>query len=242
MTPGVLQLHFDRPAAVIGDIHGCATALDELLGLVGDRYIIVVGDVGDRGPDTAAVVERLVRVDAHGVIGNHDEWLISWSRGEGFDTFALNPVFGGKATLASYGVQGRSAREVEAQWRRLPPAHRTWLSRLVPAIDLDVCGESYWVVHAGIPGHVDLMGLGSEEVVPMLAQRHPRDLSWTATEPEAMPPLDRTVIFGHQPRRAPLDLGHLVAIDTGAGTFPNGRLTALLLPERQFVSVPAGRI
>ena len=44
--------------------------------------------------------------------------------------------------------------------------------------------------------------------------------------------------MGHAPRDEPLDTGDVIAIDTGAGTRDGGgRLTALLLPERKFVTV-----
>lgn len=62
-------------------------------------------------------------------------------------------------------------------------------------------------------------------------RKHAHDLLWGANDPEAMLPLDRPVIMGHQPRQAPLDTSEVIAIDTGAGTLEGGRLTAVLLPE-----------
>ncbi len=70
-----------------------------------------------------------------------------------------------------------------------------------------------------------------------LAANHLRELHWGTNDPEAAPPLDRPVIMGHQPREEPFDTGDVIAIDTGAGTLDGGRLTALLLPERAFVTV-----
>lgn len=46
-------------------------------------------------------------------------------------------------------------------------------------------------------------------------------------------------VYGHQPQRSGtpwIGNGH-AAIDTGCGTLPHGRLTALLLPERTYVQV-----
>ena len=48
--------------------------------------------------------------------------------------------------------------------------------------------------------------------------------------------VDRPVIVGHQPLVEPIDGGHVIALDSGAGTVADGRLTAVLLPERRFVT------
>jgi hypothetical protein len=61
------------------------------------------------------------------------------------------------------------------------------------------------------------------------------------TEPAQCLTVDRPVIMGHQLLAQPLLASHVLAIDTGAGTKGDGRLTALLLPERRTLSVPAPR-
>ena len=223
--------------AVIGDIHGRDDLLAPLLDLLGDMPVLVVGDVCDRGPDTRAVIERLVGRGARGVRGNHEDWLLAWLRGEGFDRIVLRPSFGAEATLASYGVTGRTAREIEAERWRVPAAHRTWLESLAVAIDLRAGGQRFWMTHAGVPAHRSFAGHAASEVIPWLAAEHPLDLRWTQLDPEAMPPVDRPVVFGHVPRAEPLDDGSFIAIDTGAGTSDGGALTAAVLPERRFVSV-----
>ncbi|MCB9686010.1 MAG: fructose-bisphosphatase class III [Alphaproteobacteria bacterium] len=229
----VHRLRSDRPVAVIGDIHGSATLLDELLRRLHGRAVIVVGDVGDRGPDTRGVVERLVAADAVGVMGNHDLWLATWAAGEGLDPLALSGAMGGRATLASYATTPEQASER----CDMPAAHRRWLLGLHVVIDLDVAGERYWVVHAGIPSDREFEGIELDQVVPWLAEHHAPDLMWRANDPEAMLPVGRPIIMGHQPRPEPLDTGDVIAIDTGAGKPSMGRLTALLLPERKFITV-----
>ena len=236
----VERLVYDRPVAVIGDIHGCAKALDTLLLMIGDLPILVLGDLCDRGPDTRGVLDRLVARRARGVRGNHDEWLAQWARGDGFDTMALNRLMSGDATLQSYGVVGRTPRDVEAQAWRVPAEHRDFLDNLALAVDLEVMGERYWLVHAGIPGHRSFRALRPEQIVPWVAENHAADLLWAQVDAESMVPLDCPIIVGHSPRKRPLDLQRVLAIDTGAGTFPDGRLTAVILPERRFMSVDAG--
>lgn len=239
VRPGhVGTLRYDQPVAVLGDIHGRSDLLARLLAaLPADMPVLVTGDVGDRGPDTRGVLDLLVARGAEGTRGNHDEWLTTWALGGGFDPFALSPKMGGHATLTSYGVVGRTSAEVEAQAWRVPEAHRRWLSERPHAIDLRVMGTAWWVIHAGVPSHVNLRGVAFADVVPFLAERHPDALLWGANDPEEMLALDRPVVMGHVRRRSPLDIGHVLAIDTGAGTIVGGALTAVLLPERKFLRV-----
>ena len=239
MPSEILVLRFTEPVAIIGDIHGCADLLERLLGQLGPLPILVVGDVGDRGPDTRRVIDLLITREAQGVLGNHDDWLLNLAQHRGFDSFVLNQSMGGEATLRSYGITGHSPREVEAQSWKIPPAHRTWLESLALVIDLEVAGERYWLSHSGIPSHPDLAALPDDQVVPMLMQLPPAVLFWSATGPNTMRRADRPVIMGHIPRTAPLDAGWLLAIDTGAGGHGGhgGKLTAVVLPERRFVVV-----
>lgn len=224
----VARVDLER-AAVVGDVHGRWDLLEALLERLGDVPLVTVGDVGDRGLDTRGVLERLVERDAVGVLGNHDLWLAAWAAGEGIAPIA--PGMGATPTLHSYGVSPVGA---ERRGGSVSAAHRDWLLSLPVALDLTVAGQPWWVVHAGVPAP-GTEELPPEQVVPTLARERPLDLIWPKHEPEGAPRLDRPVVCGHRPRREPLDLGHVVAIDTGAGH--GGRLTALLLPERTFVTV-----
>jgi serine/threonine protein phosphatase 1 len=237
--PAVDSVSVVVPAAVIGDVHGRADLLRALLErLPPDMPVFVMGDLCDRGPDTRAVIDLLVARGARGVVGNHDLWLRDWALGEGFDPFALHPAMGGAATLAAYGVAARSPGAVEAEAWRVPRAHGEWLATLPVALDLEVMGQRYWLVHGGVPASSSLAGLTAGEVVPHLARTSPASLLWAKTEPHDVLPVDRTVVMGHVPLRRPVDTGAVLAIDTGCGTLPGGgRLTAVILPERRFLTV-----
>lgn len=237
MPPSILALTFDQPVAVIGDIHGCAGELRRLLALLpADMPLVCCGDLCDRGPHTAGVIDQLVSRGAHSVMGNHEEWFCRWASGEGFDEYALNPVMGGRATLRSYGVEIGTNREIEAQVWRVPLPHRAWLATLPLAIDLTVMGTTYWVVHAGVGVSSAVANLESAQVVPYLVERHPSHLLWPLIEARNTLPVDRPVLFGHHVHRRVTDVGHAVALDTGCG-FPRGSLSAMILPGRQVVSV-----
>lgn len=224
------------PVAVIGDIHGRADLLGALLERLGDMPVFVVGDVNDRGPDTAGVIELLVKRGARGVRGNHEEWLCAFVDGRGFDTLAFNALFGGAATLKSYGIEGRTPREIESQRHRVPREHREWLLQMPAAIRLIVDGQPFWIVHAGVAAS---LAVSVDPIARMheVAEREFWDLLWRSQDPDDMDELDGPVIYGHVPRASPIDAGHAIGIDTGSGTRADGTLTAVLLPSRRFVSV-----
>lgn len=229
---------YDGPVAVLGDLHGRADLLARMLDVLPEEMpVLVAGDVCDRGPATHDVLALLIERGADGVLGNHDLWLRDWANGRGFDPFALHDCMGGEATLASYGVFGRTPAQIEAQAWRVPADHRAWLAARPVALDLTVAGTPYWLVHAGVPGALDLSRVAPADVVPLLAARHPESLLWAKNDPDDAPALDRTVVMGHLVVREPLDNGRVLAIDTGCGTRQLGYLTAVILPERRFVRV-----
>ena len=59
----------------IGDIHGChlefAELLDRLALTAGDR-LVLLGDLINRGPSSAAVIDLALKHNALCVLGNHD--------------------------------------------------------------------------------------------------------------------------------------------------------------------------
>src|SRR5215210_3450172 len=104
-------------AYVVGDVHGRLDLLDPLLAKIDEdlrRYparrtlLVFVGDLIDRGPSSAQVLERLRTFRTPGVrpvflLGNHEEVLLRIIAG---DT-SLIPSwlkFGGRQCLKSYGV------------------------------------------------------------------------------------------------------------------------------------------
>jgi hypothetical protein len=64
---------------IVGDVHGCAAELEELLGRVGltrDDQLVFVGDLVARGPDSRGVLEIVRRTGARSVLGNHEQRLL----------------------------------------------------------------------------------------------------------------------------------------------------------------------
>ncbi len=92
----------------IGDIHGCDTALETLLGqlqIQSDDTVVLLGDIVDRGPGSRQVVERLLELQQacqlHYVMGNHEQMMLEALDLPGKMSNWLR--YGGQELLDSYG-------------------------------------------------------------------------------------------------------------------------------------------
>ena len=121
---------------LIGDVQGCDAALQRLLDSIGfspstDR-LVLLGDLVNRGPDSAAVLRRVMRLGASActVLGNHDLHLLALAHG-------VRPAHRSD-TLA--GVLASPQREAMLDWLRQQPLA---LRESAPGLDL-------LMVHAGV--------------------------------------------------------------------------------------------
>jgi len=198
---------------VIGDIHGCFVELQQLLERVGassDDVLVSVGDLVDRGPESADVV-RYFRERPHSLVitGNHERKHVrgTFSYAQEITRLQLGPDY-----------------EDAVQWMRSLPyfleldAAIVVHAALVP--DLPLAEQPPEVLCGTTSGEKDLEGrLGG-------AWWHER---WAGPKP---------VVFGHHVVEEPLVRpGLIYGIDTGA--CHGGRLTALTLPDFRLHSVPA---
>ena len=212
----------------IGDIHGCARTLDALLDRLAptpDDHLVFVGDYTDRGPDSKGVIERLLALEAAGsgprctfLRGNHDQMMLDFIERGAFDLWRAN---GGMETLASYAGSG----ELD-----IPETHHAFLARTRLYLDTpDFC-----FVHAGLKPYFSVAyNLRHETADTFLWTREHLNVPERAWE--------KPVVCGHTPQPAPLNEPDLIGIDTGCvfAMHPDyGTLTAVRLPERDFISVP----
>jgi serine/threonine protein phosphatase 1 len=216
---------------VLGDVHGRLDLLDDMLGRIeaddGARdqaktSVIFLGDLIDRGPDSAGVLDRLARyrpdfATPYFILGNHEEILLRILEGDS------GPVenwltFGGAECASSYGLDPDELRKlaVEDAAERLrqavPQAHVAFLRSFVDSVTFG----SYLMVHAGIrPG------------IALDAQT-PRDLRWIRSPfLEAGADFGFVVVHGHTISEEVEVRPNRIGIDTGA--YATGVLTALVL-------------
>jgi serine/threonine protein phosphatase 1 len=227
-------------AYAVGDIHGRLDLLDALLrrleeDIAGRRpkktYIVFLGDLIDRGPDSAGVVERLrMWRPRHGrpvfLAGNHEEVLLQILGGDA----SILPDwlrFGGAECARSYGIDVDALRRmeddeaIEAIRAKVPRAHREFLGNMADTFRFG----DYLFVHAGIRP-----GLAVED-------QDPHDLRWIR-DPFLADVKEHgfIVVHGHTIVAGVEERPNRIAIDTGA--YHSGVLTAVGVEdaERWFLS------
>lgn len=224
---------------VIGDIHGRLDLYEALIDAIeaddagrepADTQIILLGDLVDRGPQSAGVVartrtwqeQRPVRVLA----GNHEEMFLgAFERPEILRHFLKH---GGRETILSYGLSKKAFNAMtldelfDALPTLIPQAERDYIASFEDMIE----AGDYLFVHAGIDPKVPI------------AQQKRSDLLWIrdrflSHEGE----LEKVVVHGHTIFKQVMDCGNRIGIDTGA--FRSGVLTALMLEADQKLIIQA---
>lgn len=195
----------------LGDIHGCFKALTALMDAVSlqpDDRLIALGDYIDRGPNSFAVVEWLIRRRATGHLvalrGNHEQMVLAAREDRPHLEEWL--ACGGRAALASYAHfpgEGDLADIPEDHWRFFEQTRLWWETR------------THIFVHAGV--HPDL---------PMDEQPKYM-LLWEKFHDPPPHVSGKQMICGHTPQRSgrPRSIGHAVCLDTWV--YRNGWLTCL---------------
>lgn len=228
----------------IGDVHGRLDLLDEALARIqadgdarppAETIIVFLGDLIDRGPSSAQVVERVRNYRRPGVrmvflTGNHEEVLLRLLRGE--SRFLGDWLrFGGAECARSYGIDPATFRHMDPAQaiallrQQVPEEHREFLQGFADTFRIG----SYLFVHAGLrPGVA-------------LAEQSQSDLRWIRE-----PFLDNDhdhgfiVVHGHT-ICAQVDIhDNRIGLDTGA--YRSGVLTVMGLEgdQRWFLQTGTG--
>lgn len=235
------------PFDVIGDVHGCLGELTSLLGELGyalrrdgsgravdaqhpaGRRALFLGDLVDRGPDTAGVLRLAMGMVGEGhalaIPGNHEQKLVR----------ALD----GRKVTVSHGL-AESLEQLGAEGPAFTAEVRAFCDGLVSHYVLD--GGALVVAHAGLKeafqgrssGRVRSFALYGDTTGETDAYGLPVRYPW-AEEYRGR----AVVLYGHTPTVDPRWVNGTLCLDTGC-VF-GGRLTALRWPERELVSVPAER-
>ncbi|WP_435603236.1 polynucleotide kinase-phosphatase [Streptomyces sp. bgisy130] len=240
--------HLTGPFDIIGDIHGCRSELETLLGKLGyalvrdalgrpvdaahpeGRTAVFVGDLVDRGPDSPGVLRLVMGMVGAGhalcVPGNHENKLGRYLKGR-----KVQHTHGLAETIEQLDKEDAAFRTEVGEFIR----------GLVSHYVLD--GGGLVVCHAGLPekyhgrtsGRVrsfalygDTTGETDEFGLPV---RYPWAEDYRGRA---------AVVYGHTPTPRANWLNNTLCLDTGC-VF-GGAMTALRWPERELVDVPAERV
>ncbi|HEX7819402.1 MAG TPA: metallophosphoesterase family protein [Sphingobium sp.] len=213
----------------IGDVHGRYDLLCALLetivedserrGMVDRLRLVLLGDLVDRGAQSARVVDIVIAMRARWpglscLMGNHEEMFLLALRG---DRHVL-PLFRkhGRETLLSYGIaadiidEGDDESLHEAMMVQVPEAHRDFIAALPDSVTIG----DYLFVHAGIRPGVPLEAQDSSEMRWIRAEF----LNSRARHPHM-------VVHGHSISEFVDEQPNRIGIDTGA--YASDRLTAV---------------
>ncbi len=229
---------------VIGDVHGCLDLLRRLLARVeghmnelppaGSTHVVLLGDLIDRGPDSAGVLNFLYSVQQRSerliiLRGNHEELMLQALDGD-TEMFTAWMRIGGIETLRSFGLEppasvDERAKVIDALVSKLPAGMLEWLR----ALPLTARSGDYLFCHAGVrPG--------------VAIKRQARaDLLWIRREFLGSE-IDHgaIVVHGHSIADEVDFRSNRIGIDTGA--YRTGVLTALYLEDgyREVISLDSG--
>lgn len=171
-----LNTNTHKRRLVIGDVHGHYQALVKLLEAIAptsEDQIYFLGDLIDRGPDSAKVVELVISNQYQCLLGNHEDMLLA-AVGDGKlnrDSFHVWLYSGGYATLESYQ-------------NNIPQKHLDWLQELPLYLDLG----DVWLVHAGVDPNLPLEKQSAAQFCWIRRPFH------SATEPYFS---DKLIVTGH---------------------------------------------
>ncbi|HAE86478.1 TPA: hypothetical protein DCG86_00475 [Candidatus Marinimicrobia bacterium] len=194
---------------ILGDIHGQYDALIRVLKKAdydpnGD-CLYCVGDLTDRGPDSAKVLDFCIKHKVLSVRGNHDMWFLDYiTRGHAPKIWLSQ---GGYETLSSWHQESLSREEVLDYYQNMPYYR-----------ELHLGGLSIAVFHGGITPEVPMKDQDTEVLT--------WDRYFWVFEQAPKLPYDR-YFLGHTALRGSAEKNkyNVINLDTGAGY--NRILTAM---------------
>ena len=214
----------------VGDIHGAFSALQVALAAIGfdsttDR-LFSVGDLVDRGAESAQVMAWLDRPWFHAICGNHD--FMAWRSALGLAFQAVEHAAHGGEWLRE--LPAPEQRRIGERLRALPMA-----------FEVETCGGMVGIVHADFPSDdwrdlsaIDWRTLDNIDSVASQClwsiERYQRRYRGVVRN-------IRAVVHGHMTIPVMEILGNVHFIDTG-GWHPSGRFTFLELAELKALTGP----
>ncbi|MBJ6989224.1 metallophosphoesterase [Devosia sp. MC521] len=216
----------------IGDVHGRLDLLKQLEAKIladgdhigGQKLIVQLGDLIDRGPHSAQTIDHMLSRPARGwhrraIVGNHEITLCEALHNS--RVFERWLGFGGVETLGSYGIGQREIQSALGNSRRVsellqtvvPPEHIQFLL----ALPLTPTVENFVFAHAGGRPRI---ALGAQEE---------RDYLWYTGSRDDIRTDGKTIVHGHEIVALPEIFPGRINVDTGA--YKTGILSAVRLEK-----------
>jgi len=204
-----------RRTVIVGDVHGCLSELQDLLRAArvssGDR-LISVGDLICKGPESRGVLDWAMKTpNLECVLGNHELRFLNCWRRGVIPDIKPYDL----ETYKSFGDRYEAAMRFISRW------------------PLTIAEEDFIVVHAGFDPRRPL-ARQSDVALTNLRRLKDTEQPWYERYED-----DRLAVFGHWAQPEPVVRRNAIGLDTGC--VYGGALTALILPERRLVRVPARR-
>jgi len=201
---------------VFGDIHGCIDeweALMKKLEVTEADRLISVGDLVCKGPSTKAVLDLAMSLpNLECIPGNHDLALLTHWRNETLDTITK-----------AYQIE--TIKELGDELDKYMSFIEAW--------PLFIKEEDFLVVHAGFDPSIPLEDQDPWDLVT-IRTLPPDNKPWYESYTES-----KLIVHGHWAMQGLVVRDNVIGLDTGC--VYGGELTAVILPERQIVSVKANK-
>lgn len=229
----------ETPFFAVGDLHGCDTLFQQLLGRLDamahpTARLVCLGDYVDRGDNTRMVLRRLHALSRSAgalmvcLMGNHERMML-----DAMDNPALDGPrwlrHGGLQTLASYRIQPPGSDSPESEWLEMRDSLRAQM------------GEEIEIWLRNLPlswqsGNVVAVHAGADPTRAIADQRD-STLLWGHPDFARVARTDGLwVVHGHTIVDEPAWRKGRISVDTGA--YATGRLTAALIETQsvEFIS------
>ena len=235
-----------KRVAAIGDIHGCIREFKLLYSMLEHESLDEIrhsGDLVDRGPDTAGVIDFCIEKGITGVMGNHDSVLVEWLK----HTDGRIPKNPDKVRSLQQINNHPNSENLKRYLRELPYIH----------IDDSI---NTVFVHGGLLPTIPLYAQPSALIcrLAMINPELPSEIRWFNIDRKGVPEADnrakgwvrwyevynheQDVVFGHTVwQKGPFvyqrpGYGRCIGNDTGCNW--SGELTAVIMPDLKFISTP----
>lgn len=205
---------------IISDVHGCYLTLQYLLKKCPEGEVILAGDLIDRGPRSAQVIDWALGNKIRCIMGNHEDLMLFWYHcptASFYDDRKQWEYNGAWKTLESYPkTDGK---------QNVSKVHQRWVSELPLFIEINEPGAQPLIIsHTGYGDDSDL------DLQSKLWLRY-------GMESGPFPDDGKFRVFGHTQKQYPWIEKNLAMIDTGCAYKDRdmGKLTAFLWPQKQII-------